>query len=95
MTMYFQLTDVDEQHAPPEKVLDLSVIGDEVSIAVRSYDESYTTSTLTAQGQIIVDWQSLLNVLMIGRDDECRSAKRRAAEARSREAREQQSTESA
>jgi hypothetical protein len=65
------LVDCEEGTAPPEKVVELCVIGDTLFIHIRSYEETPKASTQRTLAQIAVDAQTVLDLLpVLARDHE-------------------------
>lgn len=61
----FELLDVDEKYGPPaQPVLTVAVIGDVVSLAIDSYEETHEKRVYHRIASIIVDVEPLYNGLM-------------------------------
>jgi hypothetical protein len=61
MSYTFQLTDFEEEHAPPSlPVLDVTVVGTTIFLAICEYDESNTERTLNVIADISVDGEAFM-----------------------------------
>lgn len=61
------LTDTQDKHTPPDKVLAVSVIGDEVFLSFNTYSETHDSQHMKTVEEISVNYYDLMRALGVVR----------------------------